>query len=132
MKVLFHPPTGEVDLSGNADELHRLAALVTAGTGAHAAEDVGGYIAGELALTAVCVRVVPESAVLLSVDLSKRSLCIAGDLNRLEVLAANLREMAEMRDGGHLHADYFPGHPYLAPGSVALVVNSPHGGMPGH
>jgi hypothetical protein len=47
------------------------------------------------------------------------------------VLAANLRETAEMQDGGHLHVDHVPGHPYLAPGSISLVVNSPHGGMPG-
>jgi hypothetical protein len=51
-------------------------------------------------------------------------LCIVGDLKRLGVLAANLRETAEMQDGGHLHVDHFPGHPYLAPGSISLVVNS--------
>ncbi|MFD8006720.1 Imm32 family immunity protein [Streptomyces mirabilis] len=37
---------------------------------------------------------------------------------------------ASAEDGGHLHIDYFPGHFYLAEGSLPLVVNSPHGGMP--
>ncbi|WP_328422770.1 hypothetical protein OG470_09440 [Micromonospora sp. NBC_00389] len=40
--------------------------------------------------------------------------------------------MADMEDGGHLHVDHFPDHPYLAPGSIPLVVNGPHGGMPVH
>jgi hypothetical protein len=131
MKILFYPPTREVDLNGNASELGRLAVLVAAGAGAHEAEDVSGDIAGEVALTTVQVRAVPDSAVLLSADVAKRSLCIVGDLKRLGVLAANLRETAEMQDGGHLHVDHFPGHLYLAPGSISLVVNSPHGGMPG-
>jgi hypothetical protein len=120
-----------VDLNGNASELGRLAVLVAAGAGAHEAEDVSGDIAVEVALTTVQVRAVPDSAVLLSADVAKRSLCIVGDLKRLGVLAANLRETAEMQDGGHLHVDHFPGHLYLAPGSISLVVNSPHGGMPG-
>ncbi|MFJ8024847.1 hypothetical protein [Streptomyces sp. NPDC096311] len=42
----------------------------------------------------------------------------------------NLRALATDEDGGHLHTDYFPGHFYLAEGSLPLVVDSPHGGMP--
>jgi hypothetical protein len=132
MRVWFHQPTGEIDLSGDASELRGLAELVAAGAGVHDAEGGDGDVADELALTAVRVRVVAQSAVLLSVDVSQRSLCVAGDLKWLAVLAANVRETADMQDGGHLHVDYFPGHPYLAPGSISLVVNSPHGGMPGH
>ncbi|WP_439957425.1 Imm32 family immunity protein [Nocardia arthritidis] len=33
-------------------------------------------------------------------------------------------------DGGHLHIDYFPGHPFLVEGSLPIVIDSPHGGMP--
>jgi hypothetical protein len=132
MRALYHQPTGEIDLSGDTFELRRLAELVAAGAGVHEAEGGDGDIPGELALTAVCVRVVADGAVVLSVDVPRRSLCIAGDLKSLALLAANLQEMADMQDGGHLHVDYFPGHPYLASGSISLVVNSPHGGMPGH
>ena len=46
------------------------------------------------------------------------------------MLADNLLSMASAEDGGHLHVDYFPGHFYLAEGSLSLVVNNPHGGMP--
>ncbi|WP_425424625.1 Imm32 family immunity protein [Streptomyces phaeochromogenes] len=56
---------------------------------------------------------------------------ISGDSDNRGVLAENLRDLATAEDGGHLHIDYFPGHFYLAEGSLPLVVNSPHGGMPG-
>jgi hypothetical protein len=53
-----------------------------------------------------------------------------GDETARAALADNLRAMAAAEDGGHLHIDYFPNHPYLVEGSMSLVVNSPHGGMP--
>ncbi|MFD0350706.1 hypothetical protein ACFQ0M_41185 [Kitasatospora aburaviensis] len=55
---------------------------------------------------------------------------ISGDAAARAVLAENLRGMACAEDGGHLHVEYFPDHFYLAEGSLPLVVNSPHGGMP--
>jgi hypothetical protein len=66
----------------------------------------------------------------IAVDLERQILVISGDPAARALLADNLRGMAEMEDGGHLHVDYFPNHPFLAEGSVPLVVNSPHGGMP--
>ncbi|MFC6428524.1 hypothetical protein ACFQBR_07925 [Nocardiopsis tropica] len=48
----------------------------------------------------------------------------------MTALADDVRSMAGMDDGGHQHIEYFPGHHYLAAGSLAMVVNSPHGGMP--
>jgi len=130
MKILFHPPTAEVELSGDASELRRLAELLVAGAGRCEAEDSGGHILGQVALTAFCVHTRQAGAVSIGVDALKCGLCIAGDLERLNLLAANLSDVADMHDGGHLHVDYFPGHPYLASDSIALVVNSPHGGMP--
>ncbi|CCH20409.1 Imm32 family immunity protein [Micromonospora lupini] len=44
--------------------------------------------------------------------------------------ADQLRDTATMHDGGHVHLEYVKGHPYLAPGSVPLILNSPRGGMP--
>lgn len=63
-------------------------------------------------------------------DAARRILVISGDPAAREILADNLHAMGTATDGGHLHVDYFPGHPYLVEGSVSLVVNSPHGGMP--
>ncbi|MCX5066523.1 hypothetical protein OOJ91_11605 [Micromonospora lupini] len=45
-------------------------------------------------------------------------------------LADQLRDIATIDDGGHVHLEYVEGHRYLAPGSVPLIVNSPCGGMP--
>jgi hypothetical protein len=48
----------------------------------------------------------------------------------LHVLATNIDNMAQASDGGHVHIEYYPDHPYIAEGSLPLVINSPHGGMP--
>ncbi|WP_457785929.1 Imm32 family immunity protein [[Kitasatospora] papulosa] len=53
-----------------------------------------------------------------------------GDRQGLTALADELRSIARMDDGGHQHIEYFPDHCYLAAGSLAMVVKSPHGGMP--
>lgn len=57
----------------------------------------------------------------------------AEELSRLAGAAADgegLLSSTAAEDGGHLHVDYFPGHFYLAEGSLSLVVSSPHGDMP--
>jgi hypothetical protein len=66
----------------------------------------------------------------IDVDASRGVLLITGDPDPRAILAHNIRGMAEMDDGGHLHLEYFPDHFYLAAGSRPLVINSPHGGMP--
>ncbi|MFJ5925489.1 hypothetical protein ACIQF6_23065 [Kitasatospora sp. NPDC092948] len=66
---------------------------------------------------------------LLKVDAGRRVPVIGGDTAGREALAGELRAMASMADGGHLHLDHYPGH-WPAEGSVALVINSPHGEMP--
>ncbi|WP_420717018.1 Imm32 family immunity protein [Streptomyces sp. H27-H5] len=53
-----------------------------------------------------------------------------GDRLSLTALGDEVRSIAEMDDGGHRHIEYLPDHYYLAAGSLAMVVNSPHGGMP--
>jgi len=70
--------------------------------------------------------------VLIRLDSERQILVISGDSAGRAVLADNLLSMASAEDGGHLHVDYFPGHFYLAEGSLSLVVSSPHGGMPAH
>ncbi|MFI8327169.1 hypothetical protein [Streptomyces sp. NPDC085529] len=68
--------------------------------------------------------------VLVQRDAERQILVIRGDSVGRAALAEQLLAMATAEDGGHLHIDYFPGHAYLAEGSLSLVVNSPHGGMP--
>ncbi|GAA2185005.1 Imm32 family immunity protein [Micromonospora lupini] len=57
-------------------------------------------------------------------------LTVRGGAESRSFLADQLRDIATMDDGGHVHLEYVEGHPYLAPGSLPLIVNSPHGGMP--
>ncbi|KDN87603.1 Imm32 family immunity protein [Kitasatospora cheerisanensis] len=123
MRLTGDPGYGEIDVEGTAEELAALAAAVAAGTGRLAVTGPG--------LTAVEVTATDGPGVLTRVDAGGRVLAIEGDAPARAVLAANLRAMADADDGGHLHLDPHPGHPYLTEDSVPLLVNSPHGGMPG-
>ncbi|WP_371781228.1 Imm32 family immunity protein [Streptosporangium subroseum] len=122
------PMSGEVSLSASAAELTYLARAVAEGDGfigsASASPLDGNPLAG------IEVRKAPGSGVRIDLDIQRQILVISGDPVARGVLADNLRAMATAEDGGHLHIDYFPDHPYLSAGSLPLVVSSPHGGMP--
>ncbi|GAA1450858.1 hypothetical protein GCM10009602_48220 [Nocardiopsis tropica] len=115
----------EVDLTASAEELNRLADAVAEGEGL-----LGSTAPTADALAGVEVKKTPGPGVLIHLDSERQILVISGDAAGRAVLADNVRDMASAEDGGHLHIDYYPGHFYLAEGSVPLVVNSPHGGMP--
>ncbi|MFI9832282.1 hypothetical protein ACIHIX_31885 [Streptomyces sp. NPDC051913] len=125
-RVLHDPASGEMDLSASAAELHRLARAVAEGEGLlwTTAGPDGDALAG------VEISDAPGPGVRIGLDPARRVLLIAGDGDARALLSANLHDMADAEDGGHLHVDHFPDHPYLAEGSLPLVVNSPHGGMP--
>ncbi|WP_329362329.1 Imm32 family immunity protein [Streptomyces sp. NBC_01483] len=126
MKLVSDPGYGEVDLSASAEELTGLASAVAQGEGLFSSifSPDGNTLAG------VEVRGSSGPGVLIHRDAERQILVISGDSAGRTVLAENLRDMATAEDGGHLHIDHFPGHRYLAEGSLPLVVNSPHGGMP--
>ncbi|WP_406293571.1 hypothetical protein OG948_02930 [Embleya sp. NBC_00888] len=126
MRLIVDPLCGEVDLTASAKELADLADTVAEG---------GGYVGstagpGSDTLAGIEVGNASGAGVRLELDASRRVLLINGDSGARAVLAANLRDMATAEDGGHLHIDYFPEHPYLVEGSLPIVVNSPRGGMP--
>ncbi|MEU1181561.1 hypothetical protein ABZ464_28745 [Streptomyces sp. NPDC005820] len=126
MRLVCDPEYGEVDLSASSEELTWLANAVAQGDGL-----LGSIQApGGNALAGVEVKGTSGPGVLIRRDAERQILVISGDSAGRAVLAENLRDMATAEDGGHLHIDYFPGHFYLAEGSLPLVVNSPHGGMP--
>jgi hypothetical protein len=129
MRILFFPPTREIDLSGDQDDLTALAALVASASGTLSSEAGPENPSGQIVLT--CVRVqTTETMVLFKGDPDTRSLIITGSPEHLRILAENLTEMAQADDGGHQHIEHWPDHFYLAEGSHPLVVNSPHGAMP--
>ncbi|GAB2496531.1 hypothetical protein GCM10026982_23250 [Nocardiopsis aegyptia] len=115
----------EVDLTASAEELNRLADAVASGEGL-----LGSTAPATGVLAGIEVRKTSGPGVLLHLDSERQILVISGDAAGRAVLADNVRDMASAEDGGHLHIDYHPGHFYLVEGSVPLVVNSPHGGMP--
>ncbi|MGW4685526.1 Imm32 family immunity protein [Streptomyces sp. NPDC004244] len=130
MRILFFPHEDGVDVSGRAADLVALALALVAGKGgmettASAEPSFGG---SELASVEVVSTGGP--GVRIGVDPERSVLLIEGDQQGLTALADELRSIAEMDDGGHQHIEYFPDHHYLAAGSLAMVVNSPHGGMP--
>ncbi|MFC7329617.1 Imm32 family immunity protein [Marinactinospora rubrisoli] len=120
------PPSREVIVTGSADALHALAHTVAAGgrcTAGPGSED------GAVLLVAVEAGTAP-GPVRVEADLAERVLRIHGAGEYRAVLGAALHDTAAMTDGGHLHVDHYPDHPYLAEGSAPLIVESPHGGMP--
>ncbi|MFF4324458.1 hypothetical protein [Streptomyces sp. NPDC001568] len=117
---------GEVDITASAEELSRLAGAVATGEGWLSST----ASPGTNALAGAEVKGTSGPGVLIHLDRERQILVISGDSAGRAMLADNLRGMASAEDGGHLHIDYFPGHFYLAEGSLPLVVNSPHGGMP--
>ncbi|MFD9512981.1 Imm32 family immunity protein [Streptomyces mirabilis] len=126
MRVVSDPGSAEVDLSASAEELSWLASAVARGEGLLSSTSSPGSDA----LAGVEVLKSSGPGVLIRRDAERQILVISGDSAGRAVLAENLRALATDEDGGHLHIDYFPGHFYLAEGSLPLVVNSPHGGMP--
>ncbi|MFE9019193.1 hypothetical protein ACFYNL_11570 [Streptomyces sp. NPDC007808] len=126
MRLVSDPRFGEVDLAGSADELAGLADAVAEGEGFLACEP----LPEGNGLTGISVRTTSEPGVRIELDSGLRALVISGDAESRGVLGRNLRTMAMAEDGGHLHVDYFPEHPYLLEGSLPLVVSGPHGGMP--
>jgi hypothetical protein len=117
---------GEVSLNGSAEELSRLAGAVADGEGL--VRSMASPASNDLA--GVEVRKTAGPGVLIHLDPERQFLVISGDSAGRAVLAGNLLSMASAEDGGHLHVEYFPGHFYLAEGSLSLVVSSPRGGMP--
>ena len=126
MKLVCDPVYGEVDLSASAEELNRLTSAVGAGEALLSSTSAPGSDN----LAGVEVRKGSGPGVRIHLNALRHVLVISGDRAARAALADNLRAMAAAGDSGHLHIDYFPDHPYLVEGSLSLVVNSPHGGMP--
>ena len=128
MRLVCDPVSSEVDLKASAEELSRLAVAVADGEGVLRS----AVSPGSNDLAGVEVKKTSGPGVLIRLDPERQILVISGDSAGRAVLADNLLSMASAEDGGHLHVDYFPGHFYLAEGSLSLIINSPHGGMPAH
>ncbi|MFF2401757.1 Imm32 family immunity protein [Streptomyces goshikiensis] len=130
MRILFFPHEDGVDVSGGAADLVALALALVAGKGGMGTTASAEPRFGGTELASVEVVSTSGPGVRIKVDSEQSVLLIEGDQLGLTALGDELRSIAEMDDGGHRHIEYFPDHYYLAAGSLAMVVNSPHGGMP--
>ncbi|MEU5893525.1 hypothetical protein ABZ835_42900 [Streptomyces sp. NPDC047461] len=131
MRLKSDPVCGEVDLTATATELACLARSIAEGEGFISSASASASSLGGNTLAGVEVRKAPGSGVRIVLDVQRQTLVISGDPDARAVLAENLHAMATAADGGHLHIDYFPEHPYLVAGSLPLVVNSPEVCRPG-
>ncbi|MGW6708589.1 Imm32 family immunity protein [Streptomyces sp. NPDC054956] len=130
MRIVFFSHDEGVDVSGGAADLVALALALGEGKGGMVIIPSAEPSFGGTDLTSVEVVSTGGPGVLIRVDSERSALVIEGDQAGLTVLGDVLRSVAEMDDGGHQHIEYFPDHSYLAAGSLPMVVNSPHGGMP--
>jgi hypothetical protein len=132
MILVSDPIFGEVELTGSATELARLAGAVAEGEGFISSASATALDSETLA--GVEVREAPGPGVLIHLDSQRRILVISGDPVAMALFADNLDAMttvmAAVDGGGHRHIDHFPGHPYLVEGSMPLVVGIPGGGPP--
>ncbi|MER5552251.1 hypothetical protein ABT001_11290 [Streptomyces sp. NPDC002793] len=126
MRLVSDTVFTEVVIHASAEELAALAHAVAEGGGfvGCAPSPDGGTLVG------IETRKTSGTGARIALDAPRQVLVISGDPGARAILADNLRAMAAAEDGGHLHIDYFPDHPYLVEGSVPIVVSSPHGGMP--
>ncbi|MFJ4094189.1 hypothetical protein ACIPYS_21630 [Kitasatospora sp. NPDC089913] len=132
MLLVSDPVFGEVELTGSATELARLACAVARGEGF--VGSVSATVPDGETLVGVEVREAPGPGVLIRLDSQRQILVVSGDPVARALFADNLEAMttamAAEEGGGHRHVDHFPGHPYLVEGSVPLVVGVPGGGPP--
>jgi len=112
-----------VDITADRADLCRLADLVAGG-----GEQSLAQPAHPRHLRGVVVEVT-QGPVAVGVD-DRGYLTVRGGAESRSFLADLLRDVAAMDDGGHVHLEHVEGHPHLAPDSVPLILNSPHGGMP--
>ncbi|MCP2329191.1 hypothetical protein HDA40_007698 [Hamadaea flava] len=118
MHVLYAESTGEIELSGTAADLSRLARRLRGREPIllDRRDDPAPY---DRALSVVTVTLT-SGAVHVSVD--GDTLRLEGGGRALELLAANIESVADADDSAyHLHIEY-PGDEYVAPTSRPLVV----------
>ncbi|MEV7216459.1 hypothetical protein AB0O31_25630 [Kitasatospora cineracea] len=131
--LVFDPVFEEVELTGSAAELARLAGAVAEGAGFIGSAPVA--VPDRETLAGVEVGEAHGPGVAIRLDSPRRVLVISGDpaarARFADNLAAMTAAMADETGGGHRHVEHFPGHPYLAEGSVPLVVGIPAEGPPG-
>lgn len=121
--VASFEPFPEADLSADAGDLRRLAAVVRLGRG-EMAPQVSDPAPYDHALRAVVVRTSTGEVATIEVDRERSTLALVGPPGALELLASNIEALAgdDVPAGHHVHLEWHPDHGWLAEGSFPLVV----------
>lgn len=122
MRAWFDPVTHEARLEADGDEYAELAAAARAGEATLPAVRLAMVEnATVLPLPNVAVRPSPDPAAPLSLRVEGPGLVVNGGAEHLDLLARDFEQLCRAEPGTTLLAEWFPGHAYLAAGSVPVV-----------
>jgi hypothetical protein len=121
MLIRYSPKTKQISIAGSREELTRLASLIRTGSGKMIGDQTVSPKPYPALLTAITIERKTGGAVTFTVA-EDNSLSIAGDKNKMDLLATNVQSFAEdSPDNHHWHVEYFPDHFYLAADSFPVV-----------
>jgi len=118
LKVFLELPA-HVEVEGSSAALRNLAESFRTATGNATSWQVTS--AGPDEVHVISVR---RTDSLVQIRYSSGALSIEGAQSKLDVLADNIEYVAfSDPNSAHIHVEHHEGHPYLAPGSIPLVVS---------
>lgn len=81
---------------------------------------------GPYADAAAVMRIRADAHSGLAISKARDELLLSGSQDGLETLARNIGRLGRdpVAMGGHIHIEFFPGHPYLREGSLPIVVEA--------
>lgn len=122
MRAWFDAHTNEARLEADGAEFAALAAAVRAGGDTLPCVPVAAVDAATvLPLPNVAVRTSADPASPVAVRVEGPGLVLDGGTEHLDLLARDFAQLARAEAGAALLAEWFPGHAYLAAGSVPVV-----------
>ena len=62
------------------------------------------------------------TATSVNLKIESEKIVVRGDLSKLSIVAENILGLAQ-HGGGHMHIDYWEGHPYLSEESIPVVFD---------
>ncbi|MEV6969027.1 hypothetical protein AB0M47_28315 [Hamadaea sp. NPDC051192] len=119
MRIVYAESTGEIELSGSAEDLSRLAQRLRGEQEPITLDRRTDPAPSDRALSTVTITLTGQAV---RVSVEGDTLRLDGGAESLELLADNVQGVADAGDSDyHLHIEH-PGHEYVAPTSLPLVV----------
>ena len=112
-------PYRELEFRGNRDDFRKLANLLAQSAGELRAENGCELAPYPHFGSAVVIKLIGGEKLKVKVD--HDVVVIEGDAPRFNLLASNVKSLAEAEPPYHTHIEHYPDHPYLAADSFPLV-----------